>query len=86
MWPRCSPRPGVLFGATVLGLGGPQTRLSRMVLRAFNRRGAFDNLEDSEEGLRDMLLASFERVEVEVIGSVALFSATEPRSTAKVER
>ena len=39
-----------------------------------------------EEGLRDMLLASFERVELEVIGSVALFSATEPHGTAKVER
>jgi SAM-dependent methyltransferase len=34
---------GVLFGASVLGDEGPHTWLSRRVLAAFNRRGAFDN-------------------------------------------
>ena len=39
---------GVLFGGTVLGRSAPHTRMGRAVLRAFNRRGAFGNLDDTE--------------------------------------
>jgi SAM-dependent methyltransferase len=67
---------GVLFGATVLGLSGPHTRLSLAVLRAFNRRGAFDNLRDSEAWLRTILDREFDQVGIETVGSVALFEAT----------
>jgi SAM-dependent methyltransferase len=70
---------GVLFGASVLGSSGPQTWLSRRVLAAFNRRGAFDNLDDTDDGLRQILAASFEHVELQTIGAVAIFSATNPR-------
>jgi len=70
---------GVLFGASVLGMSGPQTRLSRRVLSVFNRQGGFDNLDDTEDGLRDILAASFEQVELEIVGSVAIFAATAPR-------
>jgi SAM-dependent methyltransferase len=70
---------GVLFGASVLGTAGPQTWLSRPVLGAFNRRGAFDNLGDTENGLHEILAAAFERVELDVVGSVAIFAATNPR-------
>jgi len=69
---------GVLFGASVLGRTGQHTRLARGVLSAFNRRGAFDNLDDSEEGLHQILAASFGRVEMETIGSIAVFSASAP--------
>jgi SAM-dependent methyltransferase len=69
---------GVLFGASVLGRSGPHTWLARRFLDAFNRRGAFDNLEDTEEGLRDILEGSFGHVELETIGSIAIFSATKP--------
>jgi hypothetical protein len=71
---------GVLFGASVLGRTGRHTWLARRVLSAFNRRGAFDNLDDSEEGLREMLGASFDRVELKTVGSIAIFSATGPRT------
>jgi SAM-dependent methyltransferase len=71
---------GVLFGATVLGESGPHTRLSRRVLHAFNRRGAFDNLGDTEESLGEILRASFDEVNVDVIGSIAVFAATKPRA------
>lgn len=71
---------GVLFGASVLGLGGPQTWLSRGFLKAFNRRGAFDNLDDTADGLRQVLEASFEHVELEVVGSIAIFAAANPRT------
>jgi SAM-dependent methyltransferase len=67
---------GVLFGASVLGTSGSQTWLSRRVLRAFNRRGAFDNLDDNKEGLREILAASFEHVELETVGSIAIFAAS----------
>lgn len=71
---------GVFFGATVLGTSGRHTWLSRRVLDLFNWRGAFDNLGDSEEGLRTILAASFDRVELHIVGSVAIFSATGPRT------
>ncbi len=73
---------GVLFGASVLGTAGPQTRLSRRVLAAFNRRGAFDNLADTEDGLREILASSFEHVDLETVGSIAIFAATGPRPPA----
>jgi SAM-dependent methyltransferase len=70
---------GVLFGASVLGTAGAQTWLSRRVLAAFNRRGAFDNLNDPEDGIREILSASFEDVELETVGAVAIFAASTPR-------
>jgi SAM-dependent methyltransferase len=73
---------GVLFGASVLGTAGDQTWLSRRVLSAFNRRGAFGNLDDTEEGLGSTLAASFERVELETVGAIAIFAATTPRRPA----
>jgi len=73
---------GVLFGASVLGTSGAHTRLARGYLRAFNRQGGFDNLDDTEAGLRDILEASFEQVDLEIVGSIAIFSATRPRPPA----
>ena len=73
---------GVLFGASVLGTSTRHTWLARRVLDAFNRRGAFDNLKDTEDGLREILEASFEHVELETIGSIAIFAATGPRTSS----
>jgi SAM-dependent methyltransferase len=70
---------GVLFGASVLGRSGQHSWLARRVLSAFNWRGAFDNLDDTEDGLREILGASFEHVELKTVGSVAIFSAINPR-------
>jgi ubiquinone/menaquinone biosynthesis C-methylase UbiE len=69
---------GVLFGGTVLGTAEPHTPQARAILRAFNRKGDFDNLGDTAEGLRQILEESFQTVEVDVIGSAALFTATGP--------
>ena len=70
---------GTLFGATILGRSADHTWLGRRVLAAFNRRGAFDNLDDSEAGLRQILEASFEEVHIEIVGSAAVFEAKRPR-------
>ena len=67
---------GVLFGGTVLGSPAEHTRAARAILWAFNRRGVFDNLADNEEGLRQILEGSFQTVEVDVVGSIAHFTAT----------
>jgi len=72
---------GVLFGAAVLGTSGTHTWMARRFLDAFNRQGGFDNLADSEEGLAGILGASFDEVEVEVVGSIALFACRGPRQT-----
>lgn len=72
---------GVLFGGTVLGIREPHSRSARAFLRAANKQGGFDNLEDTVDGLREVLDASFRHVEIERSGSSALFSATGPRST-----
>ena len=70
---------GVLFGASVLGTSGRHSWPARRMLEAFNREGAFANLDDTAEGLREILEASFDRVDLDVIGSIALFAATDPR-------
>lgn len=69
---------GVLFGATVLGTPELHTWLSGVVLRGTNRRGSFDNLSDTEDGLREILTDAFAAVDIEVVGAVAIFSATKP--------
>jgi SAM-dependent methyltransferase len=71
---------GVLFGASVLGTSGRHTWAARRMLAAFNRQGGFDNLTDTEEGLGEILGASFEHVELETIGSIAIFAARNPRT------
>lgn len=76
---------GTLFGATVLGRSGDHSSLARRVLTLFNRRGAFDNLDDSEQGLREILEASFEDVDVSTAGSAAIFVARRPRRSAAEE-
>jgi SAM-dependent methyltransferase len=70
---------GVLFGTSVLGTSGHHTPQARLFLKAFNWNGGFDNLDDSESMLADILGASFEEVTVGTIGSAALFSARGPR-------
>ena len=74
---------GVLFGASILGDTGRHTWLARNMLRANNRRGTFDNLDDTEDGLRQILEGSFARVEVETVGSMAVFTATNPRVSSR---
>jgi len=71
---------GVLFGSSVIGATGSHNAVARTMLRAYNRRGAFNNLEDSAETIGEMLASSFEDVEVETVGSIAVFAATAPRS------
>ncbi len=69
---------GVLFGGTVLGSSAGHTTPARTVLWIFNRQGAFDNLGDTREGLHEILEESFQAIEIDVVGSIAFFTATGP--------
>lgn len=71
---------GVLFGAAVLGRSAPHSTPAKAFLAVANRKGGFDNYEDSADTLREMLSESFEEVEVTEIGSAACFVARRPRS------
>lgn len=65
---------GVVFGSTILGPGEPHSRLAQGVLKGYNRKGIFHNLDDDLEGLTTALAGAFEHHEVRRVGSVALFS------------
>jgi SAM-dependent methyltransferase len=73
---------GVLFGGTVLGRSEQHTPPARAILRAFNRRGGFDNLGDTRDGLLEILEESFQTVAIDGVGSVAFFAATGLHQTA----
>jgi hypothetical protein len=66
---------GVVFGSTILGRGVHHNAVGRALMRPYNRKGIFSNLEDDREGLERALAADLSAVEVEVVGTVALFSA-----------
>ena len=65
---------GVIFGTTILGRGVEHNRLARALMRAYNRKGIFSNLDDDRERLERCLADRFGRFELEVSGSVALFA------------
>lgn len=74
---------GVLFGASVLGRSARHTRMGRAFLTAFNRRGAFDNLEDTEDGIAEILRRSFGQVSIKTVGGLAIFVAKDPKAGAQ---
>ena len=65
----------VLFGATILGRFIEPNAAARSLLRLYNAKGVFNNLDDDLAGLGDGLKARFGKVEIETIGCVALFRA-----------
>jgi len=73
---------GVFFGATVLDSGVPHTALSRAEMRQLRARGMFHNESDDLTGLVYALERAFESVDVGTRGSVALWTARQPRRAA----
>jgi len=68
---------GVVFGSTILGLGVRHNLLGRTLMRAYNKKGIFSNLEDDAAGLERGLATALPSVRIDVQGTVALFSARE---------
>ena len=65
---------GVFFGSTILGRGVEHNLLGRRLMRLYNRKGIFSNLEDDQRGLELGLATQLADVEIEVVGAVALFA------------
>jgi hypothetical protein len=65
---------GVLFGSTILGRGVAHNLLGRRLMRLYNRKGIFSNIEDDQRGLEQGLASELTDVEIEVVGAVALFA------------
>ena len=65
----------VLFGATILGRFIEPNAAARSLLRLYNAKGVFNNLDDDLPGLTNGLKARFGKVEIETIGCVTLFRA-----------
>ena len=65
---------GVLFGSTILGRGVEHNLLGRRLMRLYNNKGIFSNLEDDQQGLEQGLASQLTDVQTEIVGSVALFA------------
>jgi Methyltransferase domain len=65
----------VLFGATILRRGIAPNAAARSLLRLYNAKGVFNNLDDDLAALSDGLKARFNQVDIETSGCVALFRA-----------
>jgi hypothetical protein len=65
---------GVLFGSTILGRGVAHNLLGRRLMRLYNQKGIFSNVEDDQRGLERGLASELTDVEIEVVGAVALFA------------
>lgn len=69
---------GVLYGATILGDGATHNGFGRRLMGIYNRKGIFGNRHDTRDALELALRQHFERVDVRVEGTVALFEARQP--------
>ncbi len=65
---------GVLFGSTILGRGVVHNMLGRRLMRLYNRKRIFSNVEDDQRGLDEGLASELTNIEIEVVGGVALFA------------
>jgi hypothetical protein len=66
---------GTVFGSTVLAEGVEHSRFSRSYNDYLNEIGVFSNRGDSRDALDEALALRFERYDLAVVGTVALFAA-----------
>jgi 2-polyprenyl-3-methyl-5-hydroxy-6-metoxy-1,4-benzoquinol methylase len=66
---------GIVFGSTILNKGVKQNWLTIIFMKRFNDRRVFSNLEDDVSTLREGLAKRFSDIEINVIGTAALFTA-----------
>ncbi len=66
---------GVVFGSTILGKDVELGFFARKLMSIYNEKGIFDNYEDSLEALTSCLGSYFSKIDINVVGCVALFTA-----------
>ncbi|WP_066070543.1 class I SAM-dependent methyltransferase [Frankia sp. EI5c] len=75
--PALAPQ-AVLFGSTILAAAARQSAAAGALMRLYNRKGIFHNLDDHAEALDRALGAAFAKHQIELIGGVATFVAFNP--------
>lgn len=75
---QLEPEHGIFYGATILGAEANHNILGSILIKIYNRKGIFGNLNDKESDLRDALKAHFQEVNIRREGKVALFIAKKP--------
>ena len=72
--------PGAaLFGATIVQGSAPRSWAARWLMNLYNRKGVFTNADDTEQTVRDALVARFTDVSIRLHGCVVLFEARNRR-------
>jgi len=69
---------GVLFGATIISDKNLQTILSTKIASYYNEKGIFSNTNDTQEALTKALNQHLKDVQINIIGTVALFKGLKP--------
>lgn len=64
---------GVMFGTTILGQGVEQNLLARTLMRIYNSRGIFSNMNDNTADLESVLKDNFREYDIRVVGCAAFF-------------
>lgn len=67
---------GVLFGSTILW-EGKKNLLAQILMKNLNTMGIFNNTRDTKAALFEALNANFKKVEIEIVGTTALFCASD---------
>lgn len=70
---------GVVFGSTILQGDVPRSAIARKLMRIYNGKGVFSNENDTRTNLEAALMRRFSNVDIEMMGCVALFSASHPK-------
>ncbi|AFI05800.1 hypothetical protein [Helicobacter cetorum] len=63
----------VVFGSTILNFN--HNKLGSKLMKIYNQKGIFSNLNDDKESLKRVLEHYFKEVKIEIVGCVALFKA-----------
>ena len=63
--------------ANILAKDVKHNLLGKMILKFGNKDGFFHNMEDSQEALTGGLSEHFKQVEVEVVGAIFMFKASQ---------
>jgi len=71
--PLLNENGGVIFGTTILGAGTKQNTLAKILIRAYNSKGIFSNLNDSAADLESVLNDNFRDYSIRIVGCAAFF-------------
>ena len=71
--PLLNSQGGVIFGTTILGEGVEQNFLAHTLMRIYNEKGIFGNVNDNASDLERVLKANFADYSIRIIGCVAFF-------------